>query len=294
MPRPGCLMQPGRFHKTAMRNRLSASLLVLLLVSGSFAFAADSQRLPHIVAHRGLSRHAPENTLAGFRSCLDLRLGFELDVRRAADGELVCVHDATVDRTTNGRGQVTELTVAQLKTLDAGTWFDPAFRGEQIPTIDEIFSLLARYANSPALIAVDMKGDDARIEQDVVALAARHKVLDRLLFIGRTIERPEVRQRLKAASPAVRVAKLVDAAQFIASARDAAVDVLYVRFIPDSEQMAAAHRANKQVFLAGPLVAGRETENWERARQAGLDAVLTDFPLEMRQRWRARAASAAN
>src|SRR3954452_23478771 len=102
---------------------------------------SPGQPLP--VAHRGLLRHAPENTLANFRACLELRLGFEFAVRRCRDGTLVCIHDASVDRTTDGRGEVAERTLAQLKALDAGSWFHPAFAGERIPTVEEVLALLA-------------------------------------------------------------------------------------------------------------------------------------------------------
>ncbi len=84
-----------------------------------------------IVAHRGLLRHAPENTLANFRACLELRLGFEFDVQRTRDGQLVCIHDETADRTTNGTGTVSEMTLEQIRRLDAGKWFDPKFAGKR-------------------------------------------------------------------------------------------------------------------------------------------------------------------
>src|SRR3954454_13988697 len=109
--------------------------------------ASAGQPLP--VAHRGLLRHAPENTLANFRACLELRLGFEMDVRRCRDGTLVCVHDASVDRTTDGRGAVANLALGELKALDAGSWFHPAFAGERIPTVDEVFALLAHHPRAP-------------------------------------------------------------------------------------------------------------------------------------------------
>src|SRR2546426_3765520 len=64
------------------------------------------QKAPLLVAHRGLLKHAPENTLASFAACLELRLGFELDIRRTKDGHLVCLHDDDVRRTTNGTGKV--------------------------------------------------------------------------------------------------------------------------------------------------------------------------------------------
>src|SRR5262245_56946166 len=89
---------------------------------------------PHLIGHGGLITEAPENTLAGFAACLELRLGFEVDVRRSADLRLVCVHDYKVNRTTNGNGLVAEMSLRQLSRLDAGSWFDPAFAGERVPT----------------------------------------------------------------------------------------------------------------------------------------------------------------
>src|SRR5260370_26727865 len=147
-----------------------------------------------IVAHRGLLRHAPENTLANFRACLELRLGFEFDVQRTRDGQLVCIHDETVDRTTNGTGTVSEMTLEQIRRLDAGKWFDPKFAGERVPTVEEVLKLVAEYRQHNIVLAVDLKAEN--VEHDVVRLAEYHEVLDRLLFIGRTISDPQVRDRL--------------------------------------------------------------------------------------------------
>jgi glycerophosphoryl diester phosphodiesterase len=90
-----------------------------------------------LVAHRGGYLFAPENTRASFRACSGLVDRIEFDVRVSADGELVLMHDDTVDRTTDGTGAVTNLTLAQLKNLDAGIKFSPAFVHEQIPTLAE-------------------------------------------------------------------------------------------------------------------------------------------------------------
>lgn len=155
-------------------------------------------REPHVVAHRGLLRHAPENTLANFRACLELRLGFEFDVAMTLDGHLVCIHDDTVERTSDGTGEVAELTLDQIRRLDAGTWFDTKFAGEKIPTIDEVLKLVCEYRQHDLLIAVDLKAEG--VEEQVVRLAEKHDVLHRMLFIGRTISEPEVRSALKRAS----------------------------------------------------------------------------------------------
>ena len=95
--------------------------------------------LPKLVGHRGALAVAPENTMASFeqawRDSVDL---VELDVRLSAGHRAVVLHDATVDRTTDGSGLITEFTVAELKCLDAGAWFDARFAGERIPTLAEV------------------------------------------------------------------------------------------------------------------------------------------------------------
>src|SRR6476469_4312332 len=108
-------------------------LLLFLVAATSPAVAAEHR--PLAVAHRGLLRHAPENTLANFRACLELRLGFEFDVERTKDGHLVCIHDSTVNRTTNVTGKVSDLSLDEIRHLDAGKWFDAKFAGEKVPTI---------------------------------------------------------------------------------------------------------------------------------------------------------------
>src|SRR5687768_4045155 len=123
-----------------LMSRCFRGTLILLLASSPTAPAAA--KAPQVVGHRGLIFDAPENTLAGFAACLELRIGFEVDVRRSKDGPLVCVHDATVDRTTGGKGKVAELTLAELKKLDAGSWLHPSFAGERVPALGEVLALV--------------------------------------------------------------------------------------------------------------------------------------------------------
>jgi glycerophosphoryl diester phosphodiesterase len=95
---------------------------------------------PIIFGHRGASAHAPENTLAAFELAIQQGAdAIELDAKFTADGQVVVIHDQTVDRTTNGHGLVRNLSLAQLLKLDAGSHFDIAFSGEPIPTLDEVF-----------------------------------------------------------------------------------------------------------------------------------------------------------
>jgi len=100
---------------------------------------------PVIFAHRGASAHAPENTLAAFELALSQGAdGIELDVKLSADGSVVVIHDATVDRTTSGRGKIKDLSLADLRSLDAGSFFSNKFSAEKIPLLEEVFDLFGK------------------------------------------------------------------------------------------------------------------------------------------------------
>jgi glycerophosphoryl diester phosphodiesterase len=98
------------------------------------------------IAHRGASGHAPENTFAAFRKAIAMGAGFiETDLQLSRDARFVAIHDATVNRTTNGQGAVHDLTLAELRRLDAGSWFGSEFAGERIPTIEEILEFAKKH-----------------------------------------------------------------------------------------------------------------------------------------------------
>ncbi|MFK7777302.1 MAG: glycerophosphodiester phosphodiesterase family protein [Gimesia sp.] len=257
----------------------------LVLVLGVLLVSSDcnsaSAERPLIVAHRGLLQVAPENTLANFRACLELRLGFEFDVQRTKDGHLVCLHDSTVDRTTNGTGKVSDLTLAEVKQLDAGSWFDRRFSGEKVPTIEEVLKLAAAYRQHKILLAVDFK--DANVEQDVVRMAIKQNILHRLLFIGRTIQDPKVRANIKATSIESETAAVANnAGEFSSALAEPDADWVYVRYLPTKAEMKRVHQKGKRAFIAGATVSGNSPENWQRVTAVGIDAILTDYPLELR------------
>ena len=115
-----------------------------------------------VICHRGNSADAPENTLASIRAAFELGCDVvEIDVRRSRDGVPVIIHDDTVDRTTDGAGHVADLTLAELKTLDAGSWKGDRFSGERIPTLEE--ALLAARDKGPLLLDVPVPGMGALI-----------------------------------------------------------------------------------------------------------------------------------
>jgi glycerophosphoryl diester phosphodiesterase len=98
---------------------------------------------PWLIAHRGFRAKYPENTLIAFQAALDAGCPMiELDVTLSRDRKLVVIHDATLDRTTNGRGTVKDYSLAELKKLDAGSWFHPMFAGQRLPELVEVLELV--------------------------------------------------------------------------------------------------------------------------------------------------------
>ena len=120
---------------------------------------SEVKHQPVIVAHRGASALAPENTLAAFRQAInDGADALEFDVRLTKDGEVVVIHDGKLEGTTNGSGFVSEKTLSELQTLSAGAWFHKKFSVERIPTLDEVFNEVRGKVG----INVEMKADADR------------------------------------------------------------------------------------------------------------------------------------
>lgn len=135
-----------------------------------------------ILAHRGASGHAPENTLEAFRLAMEMGAdGFELDVHMSADGELIVIHDETVDRTTDGTGYVKDMTLAQLKQLDACKGMEK-YRGAKIPTLGEVFDLIR---DTHHTVNVEIKTDNIfydGIERKCLELEKEKGMEGRILY----------------------------------------------------------------------------------------------------------------
>jgi glycerophosphoryl diester phosphodiesterase len=125
---------------------------------------------PLVVAHRGASGVAPENTLAAFRRAVEIGApAVECDVHLTADGVPIVIHDARVDRTTNGTGDVAALTLAELRRLDAGSWFDPRCAGERLPTLEE--ALAAAAGRARVFVELKVGGGAALVDRALADLA---------------------------------------------------------------------------------------------------------------------------
>lgn len=133
-----------------------------------------------LVGHRGLKSLAPENTIPSFQLAIDYALdGIEVDVWMSRDGELVLIHDETVDRSCEGSGKVTEMTLAELKDLDAGSKFSPEFRNARIPLLSEFLDLVK---DNDMLLNIEIKDYRREVLNKVFTLIKSFGLQERVVI----------------------------------------------------------------------------------------------------------------
>ena len=137
----------------------------------------DFHDVPVIIAHRGASGRAPENTITAYRKAVELGAEVaEVDVHMSADGDAIAIHDATLDRTTDGEGRVDEASTALIQSVDAGRWKDVKYLGERVPTLAEVLSAVGEQL----ILCVELKDGDGLVERvlaDVTAAGLKDRVV---------------------------------------------------------------------------------------------------------------------
>lgn len=138
-----------------------------------------------VIAHRGASGHAPENTMIAFKKAVEMQAEMiELDVLLSADGVPMCFHDAELDRCTNASGLFVEFNADTLSKLDAGSWFGEEFAGEPIPTLDEVLA----YCKGKISVNIEIKTEsvtdsaEGGVEQKCLELVKKHDMMDYVIF----------------------------------------------------------------------------------------------------------------
>ncbi len=141
---------------------------------------------PLIIAHRGYRAKYPENTLAAFEGAIKTGVDMiELDVLLTKDRKAVVIHDETLDRTTNGQGLVSDFALSELKALDAGSWFDARFKGERLPTLEEVLEMVDKRVSINVEIkrsAYEAHHPADAIEKQIVDLVTRKDALGHVLI----------------------------------------------------------------------------------------------------------------
>ncbi|MCA1643974.1 MAG: glycerophosphodiester phosphodiesterase [Chloroflexi bacterium] len=229
---------------------------------------------PFAIGHRGAMGHAPENTMASFRRGWELGAGLlELDVHPSAGGELVVIHDETLDRTTNGHGFIHTLTVEQIKQVDAGAWYDASFAGEHVPLLGEVID----WARGKVGLAVEIKNGPMfypGIAELVVRELEEREFVDEVLVISFD---HQVLHTVKDLNRRLRTGMLYAARLFdpVRAAREVKADAVR----PRHDYLAAADVP--QLHAAGIAVSPwsvQDEAGMRRVIDMGVDSMGTNFP----------------
>jgi glycerophosphoryl diester phosphodiesterase len=228
---------------------------------------------PFVIGHRGAAGYAPENTMTAFERGISLRAdAIELDINPSKDGELMVIHDPTLNRTTSGSGLVCQHTAAEIQALDAGSWFDPSFKACRIPTLREVLS----WAKNRTKVVIEIKNgpifypdiekmlvavlDELSMRDQVMAISFDHLVLRDLKRIA-----PDI------ATGVIYASRMADPVG-MARAVDADLLMPYWAMLT-AEEVAAAHAAD--LFIS-PW--GGAEQDYKHILGLGVDAVGADFP----------------
>jgi len=231
-----------------------------------------SPRPVMIVAHRGVSRLAPENTLAAFRKAIDLSLDYmEVDLHTSSDGRLVAIHDGRLERTTNGSGSVRSHSLADLKALSAGAWFGAPYAQETMPTVEEVIEL----ARGKIKLYIDVKDVDPALLTALIRAAGLQK--DAVIYGGVSLLR-EIAQR----APELRtMPPLRDPSKMEQLARELHPYAFDVPWETLSENLIRrCHDLDIKVF-SDALGKNERAAEYRKAIGWGIDAIQTDYPLRV-------------
>lgn len=238
-------------------------------------------RRPLIIAHRGASGEAPENTLAAFDAAARAGAdGVELDVAMCASGDVVVIHDDTIDRTTNGSGRVRDMTLETLRLFDAGRWFDTRYAGEVIPTLADVLDLVGE----TMLVNIEIKTasiKDEGLEDGVINLVRHRGLVERVLISSFN---PVSLWRMRRRAPELRRALLTAPnLPFMLASGWPATFVQPHALHPHHSQV-------EEALVRRAHAKGRKVNAWtvddpdemRRLCHLGVDGIITNYPARLR------------
>jgi glycerophosphoryl diester phosphodiesterase len=231
---------------------------------------------PLNIAHRGASGHAPQNTMAAFLLAAEMGAdGIELDVHLSADGELVVIHNHTVDETTDGHGPVSALSLADLQQLDAGSWFDPRYAGERIPTLRQVFEGVGQRLLINVEIKVAPGHHPPDLEREVVHLIEEEGMADRVLVSSFS---PRSLRRVQRLNSHILLGVLYSRPVFLPSMLrwlGLSYDALHPPYpLVNTRTFTRARRQGKQVNVWTV----NDAIEMRRMRDLGVDGIITNYP----------------
>ena len=244
--------------------------IVGIVVMNGFLFDSQAHKLPIVSGHRGASGLAPENTLAAVRKAMDLGATMtEIDVHLTRDGRVVLMHDDSLHRTTDGNGLVVEKTLVEIKTLDAGSWFDKAYAPEPVPTLDEVMDLVRD--KMKLNIEIKISGLEPDIAERTIAVIRDNEFSDQCMITS--FDRSTV-EKVNVLAPDIRTGWIfskVPGPEVFGGTWEV-LSVNHKSVTP--EFMENARAANKQVYVWTV----NEPGTMKSMITLGVDAILTDYP----------------
>ncbi len=267
------LVEKSSHQRSGRRIMLAAAVVVVGALSAGAAFAlietAEFRRDTLVIAHRGASQGAPENTLAAFQQAIDEGAdAIELDVQQTADGEIVVIHDKDVKRVTGADGNVWELTAAEISRLDAGSSFSQSFKGTQIPTLAQTADLAG--SQTSLMIELKINGHNPNLTRDVLDLARNADTLQRYSFISLDYD---ALQQIRRLDPDQNIGLLISAN--IGNINSLDVDFLALsKSLVDPSLVAEAREMERPVYV---WTIDDENEMF-RMLDLGVDGIITNRP----------------
>lgn len=230
------------------------------------------------IAHRGASGYAPENTLAAFDKAVEMQADYiEIDVQLSKDDLPVVIHDDTLDRTTNGTGNVSAYTLEELRSLDAGSWFDKDYAGEKIPSLNEVLEMYGEKIN----ILIELKSPELYpgVEEKVAEALAKYKLDTSNNIVIQSFNHPSV---IKSAELLPEITHGVLAGENYKNVTDQQLQefAAYAEYfnpnlkIVSSELVDNVHQAGMKI---SPYTIKTKAEA-ERIYKFGVDGLITDYP----------------
>ncbi|MEM1246368.1 MAG: glycerophosphodiester phosphodiesterase family protein [Acidobacteriota bacterium] len=227
-----------------------------------------------LIAHRGESAHFPENTLAAFDAALSTADALELDLGLTRDGEIVVLHDETLDRTTNGSGRLADCDWAEIARLDAGSWFGEAFASERVPRIDQVLELYRGRIDLNLELKAEAFAEPASIADPLGKLLALLGRDTRGILVSSFDWR--ILRDLSRRRPGLKIGVLQDGGE-LARALEAAraveaASIHLERTLVDDDAVARVHADNRKLLV----YTVDEREELRRLRSLGVDGVFTN------------------
>lgn len=281
---------------------MTISLLIFLIITLLFPLirfkstsphSHDIKSYPKIVGHRGAAGLAPENTLIAFQKAMEIGVDLiELDLHVSKDGNLVVIHDSNIERTTDGEGEIEDLSLEQIKTFDAGSWFGEDFKNESIPLFEEVLDLVDKKCMLLVELKWPKKGVYKRLVPKLIEVLKRKGYEEQVII--QSFERTYLEEIINS-EPTITCHQLIfGKSSFLPIYFDTSIELRKFRPIKGVASINMFYAYANKTFIqkneenniqTGVFTVNKETDMM-RTASLGVDYLITDHPEVAKQLFR--------